>query len=138
MGQRQIFSIKRKCCLSKIRTRGIPAMTTECLLSATALNLKGMVKTTSFQPYISFKQRLSLKFECLGFLSSGLLLHLTDAPCLRKEFCHKYWDHEGTSSFVNCPSTSSLSRIHFWITSLLSEILSNASCNFCSASFCSP
>ena len=39
------FSVlKREHCLSKIRKRGILAVTEECLLSAMALNLKRMVK----------------------------------------------------------------------------------------------
>ena len=39
------FSVlKREHCLSKIRKRGIPAVTEECLLSAMALNLKRMVR----------------------------------------------------------------------------------------------
>lgn len=39
------FSVlKREHCLSKVRKRGIPAVTEECLLSAMALNLKRMVK----------------------------------------------------------------------------------------------
>ena len=36
--------LKREHCLSKIRKRGIPAVTEECLLSAMALNLKRMVR----------------------------------------------------------------------------------------------
>lgn len=39
------FSVlKREHCLSKVRKRGIPAVTEECLLSAMALNLKRMAK----------------------------------------------------------------------------------------------
>ena len=37
-------AMKREHCLSRIRKRGIPAATEECLLSAMALNLKRMVK----------------------------------------------------------------------------------------------
>ena len=44
------FSVlKREHCLSKIRKRGIPAVTEECLLSVMALNLKRMVKASFFQ-----------------------------------------------------------------------------------------
>ena len=51
------FSVlKREHCLSKIRKRGIPAVTEECLLSVMALNLKRMVKASFFQ--------LSLPFMC--------------------------------------------------------------------------
>lgn len=43
------FSVlKREHCLSKIRKRGIPAVTEECLLSVMALNLKRMVKASFF------------------------------------------------------------------------------------------
>ena len=43
------FSVlKRERCLSRIRKRGIPAVTEECLLSVMALNLKRMVKASFF------------------------------------------------------------------------------------------
>ena len=43
------FSVlKREHCLSKIRKRGIPAVTEECLLSVMDLNLKRMVKASFF------------------------------------------------------------------------------------------
>ena len=37
--------LKREHCLSKVRKRGISAVTVECLLSAMALNLKRIAKT---------------------------------------------------------------------------------------------
>lgn len=40
--------LKREYCLSKVRKRGIPAVTKECLLSAMALNLKRMVRAILF------------------------------------------------------------------------------------------
>lgn len=44
------FSVlKREHCLSKVRKRGIPAVTEECLLSAMALNLKRMAKAIHAQ-----------------------------------------------------------------------------------------
>ena len=43
------FSVlKREHCLSRIRKRGIPAVTEDCLLSVMALNLKRMVKASFF------------------------------------------------------------------------------------------
>ena len=43
-------AMKREHCLSRIRKRGIPAVTEECLLSDMALNLKRMVKATFSKP----------------------------------------------------------------------------------------
>jgi len=40
--------LKREYCLSKVRKRGIPAVTKECLLSTMALNLKRMVRAILF------------------------------------------------------------------------------------------
>ena len=65
-------AMKREHCLSKIRKRGISAVTEECLLSAMALNLKRMVKAifstlyffqtkAEFEiptPWVSFCQQL--------------------------------------------------------------------------------
>ena len=42
--ERSFSVLKREHCLSKVRKRGIPAVTEECLLSVMALNLKRMVK----------------------------------------------------------------------------------------------
>lgn len=44
--------LKREHCLSKVRKRGIPAVTEECLLSARALNLKRMVRAIYFFSYM--------------------------------------------------------------------------------------
>ena len=47
------FSVlKREHCLSRIRKRGIPAVTEECLLSVMALNLKRMVKASFFSCFL--------------------------------------------------------------------------------------
>jgi transposase len=49
------FSVlKREHCISKIRKRGIPAATEECLLAAMALNLKRMLKAVPNKPKILF------------------------------------------------------------------------------------
>ena len=49
------FSVlKREYCISKIRKRGIPAATEECLLAAMALNLKRMAKVISYKLKILF------------------------------------------------------------------------------------
>ena len=58
------FSVlKREHCLSKIRNRGIPAVTEECLLSAMALNLKRMVRAILLTSHM-----LKIGAESLHFL----------------------------------------------------------------------
>ena len=58
------FSVhKREHCLSKIRKRGIPAVTEECLLSAMALNLKRMVRAI-----LSTSHMLKIGAESIHFL----------------------------------------------------------------------
>ena len=58
------FSVlKREHCLSKIRKRGIPAVTEECLLSAMALNLKRMVRAILLTSHM-----LKIGAESLHFL----------------------------------------------------------------------
>ena len=62
------FSVlKREHCLSKIRKRGIPAVTEECLLSAMALNLKRMVRAILLTSHMLKIRAKSLCFQ-LGFL----------------------------------------------------------------------
>ena len=57
------FSVlKREHCISKIRKRGIPAATEECLLAAMALNLKRMVKAVFY--------KLKIDLTGLGICSS--------------------------------------------------------------------
>ena len=57
------FSVlKREHCLSKVRKRGIPAVTEECLLSVMALNLKRMVKAILFTSYM-----LKIRAEYINF-----------------------------------------------------------------------
>ena len=62
------FSVlKREHCLSKIRKRGIPAVTEECLLSAMALNLKRMVRAILLISHTLKIRAKSILFQ-LGFL----------------------------------------------------------------------
>ena len=64
------FSVlKREHCLSKVRKRGIPAVTEECLLSAMALNLKRMVKTI-----LLTSRKLKIWTENIRFQSRFLFL----------------------------------------------------------------
>ena len=64
------FSVlKREHCLSKIRKRGIPAVTEECLLSAMALNLKRMVRAI-----LSTSHMLKIGAESIHFLLQFLFL----------------------------------------------------------------
>ena len=55
-------AMKREHCLSKVRKRGISAVTEECLLSAMALNLKRMVKAI-FSGFFPFQSRAEYKFR---------------------------------------------------------------------------
>ena len=67
------FSVlKREHCISKIRKRGIPAATEECLLAAMALNLKRMLKAVP--------NKLKILFNWVGdlFLLLSFLLLSTD------------------------------------------------------------
>ena len=58
------FSVlKREHCISKIRKRGILAATEECLLAATALNLKRIVNAAFFLCYIP---KLGKKTRCFS------------------------------------------------------------------------
>lgn len=82
--------LKREHCLSKIRKRGILAVTEECLLSAMALNLKRMVKALFFTvrkyeflprsvifiPYIDFVNRSkdARKFSDMGICGHCVLI----------------------------------------------------------------
>ena len=62
------FSVlKREHCLSKIRKRGIPAVTEECLLSAMALNLKRMVRAILLTSHTLKIRAKNILFQ-LGFL----------------------------------------------------------------------
>lgn len=73
------FSVlKREHCLSKIRKRGIPAVTEECLLSVMALNLKRMVKAFFFLLYF-----YSIRLLCVLFtrIRSGTITLSTDPYC---------------------------------------------------------
>ena len=66
------FSVlKREHCLSKVRKRGIPAVTEECLLSAMALNLKRMVKAI-----LLTSRKLKIWTENIRFQSRFLLYAL--------------------------------------------------------------
>ncbi len=68
--------MKREHCLSRIRKRGIPAETEECLLSAMALNLKRMVKA-AFSELIFLKITVEeYLLAVIPFLSTGPLLYL--------------------------------------------------------------
>ena len=60
-------ALKREHCLSKIRKRGIPAVTEECLLSAMALNLKRMVRAILLTSHTLKIRAKSILFQ-LGFL----------------------------------------------------------------------
>ena len=65
------FSVlKREHCLSKVRKRGIPAVTEECLLSVMALNLKRMVKAILFTSYM-----LKIWAENINFQPRFLLVN---------------------------------------------------------------
>ena len=71
------FSVlKREHCLSKIRKRGIPAVTEECLLSAMALNLKRMVRAILLTSHMLKIRAKSLCFQ-LGFLFCQQVPYLT-------------------------------------------------------------
>ena len=62
------FSVlKREHGLSKIRKRGIPAVTEECLLSAMTLNLKRMVRAILLTSHTLKIRAKSIHFQ-LGFL----------------------------------------------------------------------
>ena len=108
------FSVlKREHCLSKVRKRGIPAVTEECLLSVMALNLKRMVKailfllyklkdrdeSIHFRPGFLFCQQvqfltLPISFHIMVFLSQycvlrwfKLYLRINKRPGLLPAFC---------------------------------------------------
>ena len=67
------FSVlKREHCLSKIRKRGILAVTEECLLSAMALNLKRMVKAILLFLYKPRMWVENIVFFHISFLSQDL------------------------------------------------------------------
>ena len=71
------FSVlKREHCLSKIRKRGIPAVTEECLLSAMALNLKRMVRAILLTSHMLKIRAKSIYFQ-LGFLFCQQVPYLT-------------------------------------------------------------
>lgn len=62
------FSVlKREHGLSKIRKRGIPAVTEECLLAVMALNLKRMVKAI-----LLFSYKLKIRVKNINFQSKIL------------------------------------------------------------------
>ena len=74
------FSVlKREHCLSKIRKRGIPAVTEECLLSAMALNLKRMVRAILLTSHMLKIGAESLHF-LLRFLFCQQVPYLTLSP----------------------------------------------------------
>ena len=65
------FSVlKREHSLSKIRKRGIPAVTEECLLSVMALNLKRMVKAILLLPSL-----LKIRVESYNFQPGSLFVN---------------------------------------------------------------
>ena len=68
--------LKREHCISKIRKRGIPAATEECLLAAMALNLKRMVKAIFCELKIRFNWAKEL-FLGLVFLFCQQILYCT-------------------------------------------------------------
>ena len=66
-------AMKREHCLSRIRKRGIPAATEECLLSAMTLNLKRMVKA-AFSELIFLKNAVEAYLLAVSpFLAAGLV-----------------------------------------------------------------
>ena len=75
------FSVlKREHCISKIRKRGIPAATEECLLAAMALNLKRMAKAVFYKLKIRFNWAGVLFFSpSFLLLSTGPLSYLITA-----------------------------------------------------------
>ena len=78
------FSVlKREHCISKIRKRGILAATEECLLAATALNLKRIVNAAFFLCYIPKLGRKPDVSPQFCFLSTGPFLDTTDL-----QYCH--------------------------------------------------
>ena len=65
------FSVlKREHSLSKIRKRGIPAVTEECLLSVMALNLKRMVKAI-----LLLLSLLKIRVESYNFQPGSLFVN---------------------------------------------------------------
>ena len=65
------FSVlKREHSLSKIRKRGIPAVTEECLLSVMALNLKRMVKAN-----LLLLSLLKIRVESYNFQPESLFVN---------------------------------------------------------------
>ncbi len=85
------FSVlKREHCLSKIRKRGIPAVTEECLLSVMALNLKRMVKVSFFllsPPLMCHVCRNLLWNDCFVNRSSFVQRSRTPATYIVKALC---------------------------------------------------
>ena len=69
------FSVlKREHSLSKIRKRGIPAVTEECLLSVMALNLKRMVKAILLLPSL-----LKIRVESYNFQPGSLFVNRSNS-----------------------------------------------------------
>lgn len=81
------FSVlKREHCLSKVRKRGIPAVTEECLLSVMALNLKRMVKAILFTSYM-----LKIRVENINFQPGFLFVNRSlILPYLHLSICETY------------------------------------------------
>ena len=71
--------LKREHCLSKIRKRGIPAVTEECLLSAMALNLKRMVRAILLTSHTLKIRAKNILFQ-LGFLFCQQAPYCTLSP----------------------------------------------------------
>ena len=86
------FSVlKREHCISKIRKRGIPAATEECLLAAMALNLTRMAKAVFYNPKIRFNWAGDL-FLLLSFclLSTAPTLDGTDRNYSKQPYLLPY------------------------------------------------
>ena len=75
------FSVlKREHCLSKLRKRGIPAVTEECLLSAMALNLKRMVNAILLP-----LKTLKIRAANTNFRSGFVFVNRSNKFCKKKK-----------------------------------------------------
>ena len=99
------FSVlKREHCLSKIRKRGIPAVTEECLLSAMALNLKRMVRAILLASHMLKIRAESLYFQLGFFFVNRSLIYQYE---LTQEYYRVISETTTYANGMGCPNEQS-------------------------------
>ena len=103
------FSVlKREHSLSKIRKRGIPAVTEECLLSVMALNLKRMVKAI-----LLLLSLLKIRVESYNFQPGSLLVNRVQFLTRPQKNVDTGFHRRNKLCKMQVPKNDLTSRLHF-------------------------